>query len=314
VIGSTATHIVGANALHLYRWMFTSRALGTAICSLNPRWFPAEGEEATLVGSFCDLRADDAAAPHYRDPFVVYLMRGAELWRLVAQVIGKAAGYNKGRSVPFNGPFELGVVPWVAGDLGTTIGTATGAALAFTQQHSNRVCVCSFGDGTANRGDFHENINLAAVWRLPIVYVCQNNGWAISQTAASYLPAPVAARAAGYGIPGETVDGHDVEAVRTAVGGGIARARDGRGPTLIEALTSRRRGHWAGQHVDPEATPPPDPIEVLEKRLLKRGEATPSDLLSIRDAVGAEIAQAVARAKAALDAGEADLGLDEVYA
>jgi len=314
VIASTASQIVGADALRLYRWMFMSRALGTTICALNQRWFPAEGEEASLVGTFYDLHADDAAAPHYRDPFVVYLMRGAELWRLVAQVIGKSAGYNKGRSVPFNGPFELGVVPWVAGDLGTTIGTATGAALAFKQQHSSRVCVCSFGDGTANRGDFHENINLAAMWRLPIVYVCQNNGWAISQLAASYLPAPVAARAAGYGIPGETVDGHDVEAVRAAVLGAIARARDGGGPTLIEALTSRRRGHWAGQNVDRDPAPPRDPLNVLAERLVQRGEATLSELLSIREAVAGEIEQAVARAKAASDAGPADLGRDEVYA
>ena len=130
---------MGEEKLRLYRWMVMSRALGTTLCALNVRWFPAEGEEATLVGSFCDLRRDDAAAPHYRDPFVVYLMRGAELWRLVAQVLGKSAGYNKGRSVPFNGPFELGVVPWVAGDLGTTLGTATGAALAFKQQGSDRV-------------------------------------------------------------------------------------------------------------------------------------------------------------------------------
>src|SRR5262245_2488920 len=214
--------------------MATSRALGTTLCALNPRWFPAEGEEAILVGSFFDLRGGDAAAPHYRDPFVVYLMRGAELWRLIAQVLGKAAGYNKGRSVPFTGPVELGVVPWVAGDLGTTIGTATGAALAFKQEGSDRLCVCSFGDGTSNRGDFHENLNLAAMWRLPIVYVCQNNGWAISQRAPTYLPAPVAARAAGYGIPGETVNGNDVEAVRAEVAQAAARARRGEGPTLIE--------------------------------------------------------------------------------
>ena len=201
------------DARELFRWMVVARTLGTTLCTLNVRWFPLEGEEAVHVGSFADLRPDDAAAPHYRDPFVVYLMRGAELWRLVAQVLGKSAGYSKGRSVAFNGPFHLNIVPWVAGDLGTTIGTATGAALAFKQQRSDQVCVCSFGDGTANRGDFHENINLAAIWRLPIVYVCQNNGWAISQRADSYLPAPVAARAAGYGIPARTVDGQDVEAV-----------------------------------------------------------------------------------------------------
>lgn len=299
--------------VQLYRWMVTSRALGATLCALNVRWFPAEGEEATLVGSFFDLRQDDAAAPHYRDPFVVYLMRGAEMWRLIAQVLGKTAGYNKGRSVPFNGPFELGVVPWVAGDLGTTIGTATGAALAFQQQRSDRVCVCSFGDGTANRGDFHENINLAAVWRLPIVYVCENNGWAISQRADTYLAAPVAARAAGYGIPGERVDGQDVEAVRAAVATAIGRARRGEGPTLVEAVTHRRRGHWAGHDV-PLAAEFPDPIDVLETRLIAGGHATAADLHDIRRRTSDDIALAVERARASADPSESDLGIDSVYA
>lgn len=306
------------NTRELFRWMVVARTLGTTLCTLNVRWFPVEGEEAVHVGSFVDLRPDDAAAPHYRDPFVVYLMRGAELWRLVAQVLGKSAGYNKGRSVPFNGPFHLGVVPWVAGDLGTTIGTATGAALAFRQQRSDRVCVCSFGDGTANRGDFHENINLAAAWRLPIVYVCQNNGWAISQLASTYLPAPVAARAGGYGIPGRTVDGQDVEAVRAVVAEAVECARRGGGPTLIEALTNRRRGHWAG-HIVPDADRPapvdlPDPIELLRVRLLDHGLVTEAEILAIHERVADDVADAVERAHAAGDAGDAELGIDDVFA
>jgi acetoin:2,6-dichlorophenolindophenol oxidoreductase subunit alpha len=302
----------------LFEWMVVARTLGTTLCTLNVRWFPVEGEEAVHVGSFVDLRPDDAAAPHYRDPFVVYLMRGAELWRLVAQVLGKSAGYNKGRSVAFNGPFHLGVVPWVAGDLGTTIGTATGAALAFKQQRSDRVCVCSFGDGTANRGDFHEDINLAATWRLPIVYVCQNNGWAISQRASSYLPAPVAARAAGYGIPGRTVDGQDVEAVRAVVAEAVDRARRGEGPTFVDALTYRRRGHWAG-HIVSDAdrasvVERPDPIDVLRARLLERGVATEAEIQQIHERAEGEIAAAVERARAAADVGDGELGLDDVFA
>src|SRR5438067_538401 len=109
----------------LYRWMALCRALDVALCRENNRWFPAEGEEATIVGTFCDLRPMDVIAVHYRDPFVAYIMRGAELWRLAAQVLGKNAGYNQGRSVPFTGPVELGIVPWVAGDLGTSLGVAT---------------------------------------------------------------------------------------------------------------------------------------------------------------------------------------------
>jgi acetoin:2,6-dichlorophenolindophenol oxidoreductase subunit alpha len=304
--------------VELYRWMTLSRELERTLCAANPRWFPAEGEEAVVVGAFCDLRDDDAVAPHYRGPFGVYLMRGAELWRLAAQAFGKSAGYNKGRSVPFTGPFGSGVIPWVAGELGTSFGTATGAALAFKQEGSDRVCVCSFGDGTANRGDFHENVNLAATWRLPIVYVCQNNGWSISQRAATYLPAPVVARAAGYGIPGVSVDGDDVEAVREAVGEAVERARRGQGPTLIEALTSRRLGHWAGDkaayRTEADTVTREDPLERLAARLIERGEVTSEELEQLRARVVEEVAEAVERGKLEPDAGPAELGVEEVYA
>jgi TPP-dependent pyruvate/acetoin dehydrogenase alpha subunit len=304
--------------LALYRWLVVSRELDRALCAANPRWFPIEGEEATVVGSFVDLRPDDAAAPHYRDPFVVYLMRGAEMWRLAAQVLGKAAGYNKGRSVPFNGPFEMGIVPWVAGDLGTTLGTATGAALAFRQEGSDRVCVCTFGDGTANRGDTHEALNLAACWDLPIVYVCQNNGWAISQPASEYIRAPIVSRAAGYGMPGACVDGNDVSSVRAAVQQAVARARAGAGPSLIEARTWRWRGHWAGdEQAYRPATDPDDvedPLDLFAYRLLDRGTATVQSLQRIHAEVSLEVAQAIERARAQPAAGAAELGLDEVYA
>ena len=308
----------GVKGLELYRSLVLCRELERALCAVNPRWFPVEGEEAVVVGAFCDLRDDDAVAPHYRGPFVVYLMRGAELWRLAAQAFGKSAGYNKGRSVPFNGPFGSGVVPWVAGDLGTSFGTATGAALAFKQEGSDRVCVCSFGDGTANRGDFHENINLAAVWQLPIVYICQNNGWSISQRAATYLPAPVVARADGYGIPGVSVDGNDVEAVREAVSEAVSRARRGEGPTLIEALTSRRQGHWAGDkgayRRETDTVEREDPIERYASRLLERGEATSDKLERIHELVAEEVAVEVERARREPDAGPSELGVEEVYA
>lgn len=306
------------DGVELYRWMVLSRELERALCAANPRWFPVEGEEAVVIGAFCDLREDDAIAPHYRGPFIAYMMRGAETWRLAAQAFGKRSGYNKGRSVPFNGPFGSGVVPWVAGDLGTSLGTATGAALAFKQEGSSRVCVCSFGDGTANRGDFHENINLAAVWRLPAVYVCQNNGWSISQRATSYLPAPVATRAAGYGIPGVSVDGDDVEAVRVAVGEAVERARRGEGPTLIEALTSRKLGHWAGDkaayRTEADAVAREDPLERFAARLIERSDATPEELERVRTKAAEEVAEAVERAKGEPDAGSAELGMEEVYA
>lgn len=303
--------------LRLYAWMALARELDEVLCAANPRWFPSAGEEATMVGAFCELRPDDAIAAHYRDPLVIYLMRGAQMARLVAQVLGKVGGYNKGRSVPFTGPVDLHIVPWVAGDLGTSLGVATGAALAFQQEGSDRVCVCTFGDGTSNRGDFHENVNLAASWRLPVVYVCQHNGWAISQAAPDYLPAPVAARAAGYGIPGFEVDGNDLDAVRRTVADAIARARVGKGPSLIEARTWRAKGHWAAdpedyRRIHPDA-PMADPLVRYGDRLIERGDARAEDLERLREAARAAVASTLAAVRALPDAGEAELGLNEVH-
>jgi TPP-dependent pyruvate/acetoin dehydrogenase alpha subunit len=299
--------------------MVVARELDRVLCAANPRWFPIEGEEATVVGSFIDLRPDDAVAPHYRDPFVVYLMRGAEMWRLACQVLGKVDGYNKGRSVPFNGPVELNVVPWVAGDLGSTLGTATGAALAFQQEGSQRVCVCTFGDGTANRGDVHEALNLAACWRLPIVYVCQNNGWAISQPLGTYISGEIARRAEGYGMPGACIDGNDVVAVRRAVSQAVARARAGEGPSLIEARTWRWRGHWAGddqtyRRSSDEPADMEDPLDLHAHRLLSTGAASLAELTEIHRATGEQVERAMQRARTARDPVESDLGFEDVYA
>ncbi len=311
-------HISIQSGIDVYRTMVLCRVLDQALCGANPRWFPCEGEEATIVGSFFDCQPQDIVAPHYRDPFIVYAMRGAELWRLVAQVIGKPAGYSRGRAVPFTGPVAMGIVPWVAGDLGTSLGIATGAALALAEQDAGGVCICTFGDGTANRGDFHENINLAAAWRLPIVYICQHNGWAISLRHDGYLPAPIVARAAGYGIPGIAVDGQDIDAVRAAVCAAADHARAGGGPTLIEARTIRMRGHWAGDTAsyrsDADRDAGQDPLDLLATRLLDRGEATHTELIEARTAAEVIVAEAMERAKASPDATATDLSPEEVYA
>jgi TPP-dependent pyruvate/acetoin dehydrogenase alpha subunit len=308
-----------ADRLDLYRWMATSRSLDRALANLSPTWFPIEGEEAVAVGSFFDLRPTDIAAPHYRDPFVVYLMRGAEAWRLAAQLLGRPAGYSKGRSLPFTGPLSINIPPWVAGDLGSSLGIATGAALALQDAGTDGVCVCTFGDGTANRGDFHENVNLAAVWKLPIVYVCQNNGWAISQRESAYLTGRVVDRAIGYGIPGVLVDGQDVEAVRASVLEATARARAGGGPTLIEARTSRVRGHWAGdaaayRTAEERLAPQRDPLELLGTRLIASGAAAAVDLARMCAQADAEAEAAISTARAAPEITADDIGAEDVYA
>jgi TPP-dependent pyruvate/acetoin dehydrogenase alpha subunit len=309
----------------MYRWMVMSRTLERACAAANPRWFPVEGEEATIVGAFYGLRPDDVVAPHYRGPFVVYLMRRAELERLVGQALGKANGYSRGRAVPFQGPVDLNVVPWVAGDLGTSLSVATGAALSIAYRREggeldDRAVVVSFGDGTANRGDFHEALNLAAVWKLPIVFVCQNNGWAISLPRSTYLAGPsIAARAAGFGIPGCQVDGNDPLAVNDAVHEAVARARSGDGPSLIEALTYRLAGHWAedaAAYRSPDelaAWRERDPLRLTARSLIESG-VPKARLAAIETEARHEVDAAFARVRELPDAGPAELGLDEVYA
>jgi acetoin:2,6-dichlorophenolindophenol oxidoreductase subunit alpha len=153
---------------------------------------------------------------------------------------------------------------------------------------------------------------------LPIVYICQNNGWAISQRHHGYLPAPVVARAAGYGIPGVAVDGQDIDAVRAAVVEAAARARAGGGPTLIEARTIRLKGHWAGDNAAYRTTGDydagEDPLDLLATRLLDRGEATHTDLIEARTTAETTVEEAMERAKASRDVTAADLDADGVYA
>lgn len=308
-------------ARDMHRLMVRCRVLESTCCRLNPRWFPAEGEEAVIVGTFYGLRPDDAVVPHYRGPFVVYLMRGAELTRLLAQCLGRSGGYGKGRAPAFTGPAGGGVLPWVAGDLGTNLSLGTGAALAFQYEGSDRVAVLSTGDGTTNRGDFHEALNLAAVWRLPAVYVVQHNQYSISMHASQYLACTsIADRALGYGIAGESLDGNDVLAVHEAVQRAVARARAGAGPTLLEARTYRIGGHWAADEAryrpaeEVRSWRERDPIDRLARLLLSKGLATEEELRQDWRAAEFEVQAAEAEASALPPSDAQGLGEAEVFA
>ena len=245
---------------------------------------------------------------------------------MIGQALAKSIGYSRGRSVAFTGPAGDNAAPWVAGDLGTSLSVAVGAALSFSMDREggngagDRVSLVTFGDGTANRGDFHEAINLAAVWRLPAVFVCQNNCYAISQHVSTYIPGPsIAARAAGYGIPGVAVDGNDALAVHEAVQEAVSRARAGEGPSLIEALTYRLGGHWAedpSHYRSPEEVAEwreRDPLVLQRRRLLAAG-VVEEKLRTLETRVETEIRAAVEEAQQAPDPGRADLGIGEALA
>jgi len=308
-------------ALAMHRWMVLSRVLDDACCQESAHWFPSQGEEAVPVGTFYGLRPDDVCAPAYRGAPIVYLIRGAMLEQVLAGALGKRTAFARGRHFSFTAPIELRILPYIQGDLGPIISQATGTAFAQKYRKSDAVTAVSFGDGTSNRGDFHEAINMGAAWKLPIVYVIQNNHYAISlpiekATAAKAL----VDRAAGYGIAGVAVDGNDVLAVHAAVQEAVRRARAGLGPTLIEAETFRMRGHYAADTqayrsaAEVEAWKGRDPIRRLEERLTAAGLLSDEGARAVWGAARDEVGSAMAAARQHPDILPTDLGLDEMFA
>jgi pyruvate dehydrogenase E1 component alpha subunit len=201
------------------------------------------GMEATATGAIFALRPDDYITSTHRGHGHC-IAKGGDLKLMMAEFMGKETGYCRGRG----GSMHIADVE--SGNLGATgvvgggIPTAVGAALGVKLTGSSQVVLGFFGDGAANLGIFHESMNLAAIWTLPVVYVCENNQYAMSMSVARAFPIKdIAERAAAYAMPGEVVDGNDVLAVYKAVEKAVERARAGKGPSLIECKTYRWKGH-----------------------------------------------------------------------
>lgn len=258
------------------------------------------GEEAVATGACSALRDDDYVTSTHRGHGHC-IAKGGELPRMMAEIYGRATGYCKGKGGSMHiADLEAGILG-ANGIVGAGIPIAVGAALACKITGSGRVVLSFFGDGAANTGSFHEAINLASVLKVPVVFVCENNQWAVSTPVAYSLPVPnIADRAASYGIPGEVVDGSNVLAVHAAVEAAAGRARAGQGPTLIEAKTYRWGGHYQG---DPQryrardeverARREHDPIALYLARLEAQGVLT-TEQAEVMDArVQSEVEAAV---------------------
>lgn len=204
------------------------------------------GQEGSSVGVCSLLRSDDYLTTTHRGHGHV-IAKGGDLKRMVAELMGRRTGYCKGKGGSMHiADFSLGIL----GANGVVAGgfpIIVGAGLSIKLRKTDQVAVCFFGDGASNRGPFHEALNMAAIWKLPILYVCENNCFA-STTKTSYACSviDIATRAKGYGIQGVSVDGNDVLEVRHAAAEAVDRARRGEGPTLLENKTYRRRGHFEG--------------------------------------------------------------------
>jgi len=201
------------------------------------------GMEAGSVGSIATLRPEDLIIHHHRGHGHT-IAKGADLTIMMAEFLGRETGYCRGRG----GSMHIADIP--GGNLGATgvvgggIPTAVGIALALQMRRSEQILLSYFGDGATNEGEFHESLNMASVWKLPVVFICDNNQYGMSMhTSRSMNVEKVSMRAASYGIPGVTVDGNDVLAVYEAVLTADERARSGQGPSLVDCLTYRWRGH-----------------------------------------------------------------------
>lgn len=201
------------------------------------------GQEAVAVGVSAALREDDFILSTHR-PHGHALAKGVSAGSIMAELFGKATGACKGKGGSMHvGDMRVGMLPAIA-IVGGNAPIAAGAALAFKLQKSQRVVACYFGDGAANEGAWHESLNAAAIYNLPVIYVCENNLYGASTAFQSVFKIErVSQRASAYGMPGETVDGNDVLAVFAATQKAVARARRGEGPTLIECMTYRQCGH-----------------------------------------------------------------------
>ena len=278
------------------------------------------GEEAVAVGACSALNVDDNITSTHRGHGHI-IAKGGELKYMMAELYGKATGYNKGKggSMHIAAP-QLGILG-ADGIVGGGIPIATGSGLSAKLQKTGRVTVCFFGDGASNQGTFHESVNIAASFSLPVIYVCENNlfGVGTRQCPSVRKVENVADRAVAYGIPGEIVDGNDVLAVYEAVSKAVERAREGKGPTLVECKTYRWRTHFEGEpdtYRDPEEVKDwkaREPIGRFRSHLLREGVLTEQEAQSIEQRVVEELAQAVRFAydSPAPDVSEA---LTDVYA
>jgi len=233
------------------------------------------GEEAVATGAIAHLKKEDYIMSTHRGHGHL-IAKGGEPNKMMAEMFAKKTGYCLGKGGSMHiASLDIGILG-AAGIVGSGIPIATGAGLSAKMRGTDQVTICFFGDGASNTGRFHEGINLASVWSLPVVFICENNLWAVSvPTTTSLNVANVADRAAGYGIPGVVVDGMDVLAVYEAAGEAVARARNGQGPTLIEAKTYRYRGHFEGDsgtyrpQEEIDRWMKKDPIAQYRKKLLE---------------------------------------------
>ncbi len=277
------------------------------------------GQEASAVGAILPLRPDDYILSTHRGHGHC-IAKGADPARMLAEFFGKETGYCRGRGGSMHiadiESGNLGANGIVAGGLPI----AVGVGISIKAQKQDRVCMVFFGGGRANEGAFHESLNMASIWKLPVVFVCENNKYGMSMDIALAMAVPnVADRASAYAMPGIAVDGNDLPAVAAASRAAVNRARSGAGPSLVECKTYRLRGHSKSDRnlyrtkEEIETWRKRDPIRRLESELASHGRFSSAELSDIEKSAHEQIEQALEFAKSSADPDPAQLTRD-VYA
>ena len=277
------------------------------------------GEEAVATGVCANLSDKDFIASTHRGHGHV-IAKGADLKLMMAELFGKKDGYCKGKGGSMHiADVHKGILG-ANGIVGGGQPIATGAALACKKKNTGGVAISFFGDGATNRGTFHESINLAAVWKLPAIYVIENNFFGeFCPIEESCSVQKLSLRAAAYGIPGVTVDGNDVLAVQEASAKLIERARKGEGPSILECMTWRHHGHFEGdsaEYKDPklqEEWLAKDPIPRFKNYLVEKAKIATKDVEAVEAKVEILIAEAIEFAKNSPEPDPSNL-FDDVYA
>ncbi|MCL2582811.1 MAG: thiamine pyrophosphate-dependent dehydrogenase E1 component subunit alpha [Streptosporangiales bacterium] len=260
----------------------------------------AAGQEPVAAGTCAHLTADDAVTATHR-PHHLAIAHGVDLKAMTAEIFGRETGLGRGRGGHMH-LFDPAAHFSCSGIIAEGLPPALGQAFAFQRQGQGQVAVAVTGEGAANQGAFHESLNLAALWKLPVVFVVEDNDWGISvPRAASTSVASNAERAAAYGIPGTRVEDNSVEGVYAAAGEAVSRAREGDGPSLIEVHTLRLWGHFEGDaqayRSDLDGVPGRDPIPTFKETLLKESVIADQDFDMMTAKASEQVEEAIAYAK-----------------
>jgi len=302
----TKQQMVGLYASMLKLRIAEERMVELALQGQIPGWLhPYMGQEAVAVGVGAHLHVEDKVVSTHRGRGH-FLAKGLDIKRYMLEVLCRKGGLCGGKGGEMHmADKEIGVAA-SGGIVGGTISWALGVAFADQYFGKNNVTVCFFGDGASNQGTFHECVNLAAVWNLPVLFLCENNGWGEFTARTEVMKIEkIAVRAAGYGIPGFTVDGDDVVAVYKAAGDTIAKIRQGSGPVLMECVTHRWFGQYAG---DPQSYRDKEeaagvrqycPIKRFEETMIDQKVLTEKEAEEMKRKVGGEIDDVVEYVKAA---------------